>query len=162
MIKFVRKTLIALISFAILIVTGCVTAPVKYENRDTSGYYDGEWIGIVKGTEKYQRGNNYEYFCDPFFEGQLNFHVSQGSVNGFFEQYRDSEFQAYINADGFFRVIIKSNYTWSGEAGSIAPMRKAVVIEGNLAKEGVNGVFVIALDIDGMNGCRTDVKYFKL
>ncbi len=160
MIKFTMRILAPIISIAILLISGCIVTPVKYENRDSSGIYDGEWVGIVEGTEKYQRGGSYEYFCSPV-EALLGLYISQGTVEGFFEIYRDSKFQAYKDKNGFFRAIIKSDHTWLGDPGSIAPMKKAFVIEGNLAKDGVNGAFVIALVIDGMNGCRSNIEFFR-
>jgi len=141
------------------ILTACNTVPVKHADRNTMDKFAGKWSGIVKGTPYYQHGSAYTYYCNPI-EAKIRLEINDGVVDLYLDD-QGGRSRTYINKDGFFKFVEKTNREMGGETADISPDYITFIVEGNLEKPGINGKFIAALEKDGDNGCKTDIRFSR-
>ena len=119
------------------IIGGCVSTPVKFEQRDQTGTYTGRWQGVVELTEeeKYQHYQTVRFTCSEY-RSSIALTVSDGMASGSVGRGRGAlSFETPISTEGkFFAKIASANkFRETGSANNLGYNKVHFLLKGKLS-----------------------------
>lgn len=141
--------------FSFSFVTGCATGNIDPADRDTTGNYDGVWIGTVAGprADKEILPGNWTMSCEwkPF---EIYLVVDDGRV-----QLGKLETKTPVSTKGLFRIALDSGA--AGMTGGIISgnSRFLEIFSGNLSGGDPRGKYSQYISSLGGNGCSAKIKF---
>lgn len=139
---------------------GRVTRAISADDRDTSGTFDGRWIGTVVHTQSTQRFQGWVMSCAKPMN-KIAILVKNGQVS---TEAGDDAQVAYISREGRFRIAIPSGRRASASIASEVPLNSQVTyfVDGDLGTDKTVGAFVIGIADFGNSGCTSSISYSKI
>ena len=145
----------ALASAALTVITGCATGPVSQADRDTTGAYEGVWIGDVSkprsSTEMLP--GNWRMTCDwePF---QVYMVVDDGQM-----QLGKLEQRTPVSTKGKFQIVLSSGA--AGMTGGVMQGNGKYLqkFTGSLAGSAPGGKYQQIISSIGGNGCSGKIQF---
>ena len=135
-----------------LLLGGCATRHVDPADRDTTGAYDGEWIGEVakpRATRENLAGQWY-MTCDwEPFEVYLvvdDGRISVGRLEG----------RTPVSTEGRFRIDVAEDASGSTVPGNADFVQ---VFSGNLSGDELRGRYAQFIPSLGLNGCNAPIRF---
>ena len=134
---------------------GCAAGHVDPADRDTSGAYDGIWVGEVdepRAKREVLAGNWY-MSCD-WEPHEVYLVVDDGRV-----QFGRLEGKTAVSSDGDFRIDLTSGD--AGMNGGVMPgnAKYVSVFSGNLSGENPRGRYRQFIQAQGTNGCNAPIRF---
>lgn len=141
-----------------LVLTACGTGHIKPEDRDTSGTYDGVWVGEVaepRASRVILTGNQH-LLCEwkPY---QIYMVIDDGRV-----QLGKLESKSAISKEGRFRYDLTSGNVRTHGAVSSGAEKFVQIFSGNLSGQNPQGVYKQYLSSLGGGGCSSKIQFRKL
>lgn len=151
------KTKLATAMLSVSILAGCAAGHVDPADRDTTGAYDGVWVGEVEGprASKEILAGNWEMNCgwDPF---EIYLIVDDGRI-----QLGRLENKSPVSKNGDFRIDLSSgdakmsNGIMSGNSDFMQ------VFAGNLSGDDPRGKYRQFIASIGTNGCNAKIRFTR-
>lgn len=151
------KLKLATVALSISTLAGCAASHVDPADRDTTGAYDGVWIGEVaepRSSTEILPGN-WEMSCgwEPF---EIYLVVDDGRI-----QLGRLENKSPVSKGGNFRIDLDS-----GEAGMIGGIMAGngsfmEVFSGNLSGDDPRGKYRQYIESLGTNGCNAKIRFTR-
>jgi len=138
-----------------------VAKPVTESSKDTSGTFDGRWVGSVESTAQSQYGpGNWKFSCNDRSGERFGFIVENGQAT---MQLMDRQNVTYVNADGQFRFEVPTEI--DAKAGgrsdlSVNDGAITLILIGSLSDQ--KGSFTIGVAQFANNGCTSEISYQKI
>jgi len=150
-----RLSAIVIAVLAGVLVGGCAGA-VKETDRDTSGAYDGRWVGRVEaGVPSNVVSGNWKKNCTSG-EWGFGFQVADGVIRLPLEGVSSDELPSgYVNAAGEFRLVVPrgSREVSSRESGSVGTSSLRWIFDGRLEEAESAVKFTVGDSKYGGAGC---------
>jgi len=125
----------------------CASGPVKLEDKDNTGRFDGVWVGSVEGprAKKEDLPGNWTVSCDwePF---TARFRVSDGMIKR-----SNKESSTPVSTDGDFKLSIRVPGTGINSYNR--------VYEGNLTEKSGSGRYMVVYTAYGATGCSASIRF---
>lgn len=152
------KCLIATCVVAVAIV-GCASQPIKEEDRNRDGTYDGNWIGTIARTPSKVNIENWIIRCWDM-TGKLNVRVHDGKANMTWLRFNGS---SYVSDDGKFSVIVPYREVLKSNPGNVHNLRHGmnVLLSGRLSDDGASGRLTMGYEDFANQGCSSKVAFAK-
>jgi len=135
--------------------------PVDEGSRDTSGAFDGIWVGETTKTNSSQRHGDWLVNCkDPNLKFNLNVKAGQISIGN-----NDNVPVTYIDENGRFRFTIETDHKMEETLASEASLTNGnvkIFIDGELGAEGPKGKYIVGVAQFGYRGCTSQMVYARL
>lgn len=149
------KLAVAGTALSLSLLGGCATKHVSPADRDTTGTYDGVWVGTV-GKPRASRvtlPGNWIMTCDwePF---HINMTVADGKV-----RLNKAEVKTPVSTKGDFRIDVPRGAARMN--GGVMPGNSGIVdiYSGNLADSSPHGKVTQYITTVGSNGCSADIEF---
>ena len=155
--KAKSKLSISSIVLSSMLLGGCATSSVSSSNRDTTGAYDGVWIGTVAEPRSSTQmlPGNWRMSCEwePY---EIYFVVDDGQM-----QLGRLEERTLVSTKGKFKFKVNSGK--AGMVGGSLPGngRFLQVFSGSLAGENPRGKYTQVITSIGGNGCSSKIHFRK-
>lgn len=152
--KLIKLAAAGTASLCISVLAGCASGNIKPGDRDTTGIYDGAWIGTVGAprSKRAQLPGNWIMTCDwqPF---DILLTVKDGHVN-----LGNLKEKTPVSTKGDFHIEIIGGQ--SSMRGGVMPgnARNKSVFSGSLAADDLEGKYVQYLSTSGGSGCNSTMK----
>ena len=151
------KTRLATAMLSVSILAGCAAGHVDPADRDTTGAYDGVWIGEVEGprASKEILAGNWEMSCgwDPF---EIYLLVDDGRV-----QLGRLENKTPVSKNGDFRIDLTSDDA-TMRAGVISGNSDFTqVFAGNLSGDDPRGKYRQFIASISTHGCSAKIRFTR-
>lgn len=145
------RSLVALTTAALLL--GACASPVKESERDTSGRFDGRWVGTVEeGIPSVVTSGNWTKRCSSG-DWQFGFVVDDGTVALPLRGEAEAP-SAFVDSSGYFRLVVPrgDREVSSRESGSVGTSSLRWIFDGRLG-EGEQVKFTVGDSKYGGAGC---------
>ncbi len=155
--KNITKNALASVAWSVSLLAGCTTGHVDPADRDTTGAYDGVWIGEVEGPRASTEilPGNWEMNCEwePF---EVYLVVDDGRI-----QLGRLENKSPVSKGGNFRIDLDS-----GAAQMIGGIMSGngsfvQVFAGNLSGDDPRGKYRQYIESLGTNGCNAKIRFTR-
>jgi len=145
----------ALIGLGLTFLSACTAGHVKPSDRDTSGTYDGVWIGTVNPPRAKREvlAGQWYMTCDwEKFEVYIT--VDDGMA-----QLGKLEGKTPVSKTGRFRVDVSSGP--AGMQSGVMPGNSKFVeaFTGTLSEEKAGGKYIQFIPVHGTNGCNAPIQF---
>ena len=130
-----RYRSIVAVTLTALLLGACASA-VKESDRDTSGRFDGRWIGSVEeGIPSSVRSGNWQKKCTSG-DWRFGFVVDDGTISLPSNGEADAS-SAFVDSSGAFRLVVPrgSREVTSRESGSVGASSLSWIFAGRLDEE---------------------------
>lgn len=162
--KFPLLTLPLLALTLTLPLQGCLSSlvvkPISEANKDTSGAFDGQWIGTIQSTPARQQGpGNWTMTCTDRTGDKFAINVSGGEAN---MPLANRQNNTYVNSKGQFRFEVPTESSASASGTSDSSLNNGaitLILTGSLTDQ--SGNFVIGIAELANSGCTSKVAYEK-
>lgn len=149
----------ALLLSTILISTACVNQPVEPDQRDSSGRFQGFWVGNLALTKEVQVFNKYIYSCSKY-QHPLFLKVEDGYLTGLVgEEGSLGGFRTPVDETGYFYAVIETDHKYRegddvpfGSSTSVNILIKGQLNAGENAGEGT----LVMAQKASTHGCTAD------
>ncbi|MEM7259160.1 MAG: hypothetical protein AAF404_17420 [Pseudomonadota bacterium] len=149
---------------SILLFVGCASVPlvpVAESDKDSSGSYDGRWLGTITNTPSTQQSiGTVSYMRCGDRSGQVvgPLMVKDGT---FRLNYRGENVTTYVNSHGGFKAVVpvKMGQFYGGGA-SFVSKKDTILVSGSLDSK--KGTFRISTVDLGGAGCASSLSFKKL
>ena len=149
------RTTTAALSLLALALGGCAAKHVDPADRDTSGAYDGVWIGEVDGprAKREKLPGNWYMSCDwePY---EIALVVDDGRV-----QLGRLEGTTPVSTDGDFRIDVGQGAAGMSRGTMPGNGQFMTVFSGNLGGERPRGRYTQFITSIGANGCNAPIRF---
>jgi len=144
-----------------ILIQGCLPgAVVRESNKDTSGTYDGRWMGTITKTpnKQYAPGNTI-LTCGDRSGGKFGpMSVSGGQLT---LNFGNESMSTFVSSSGNFRLELPaSDAGYTSQSNRIANRSGTLIITGALDKG--TGTFVAAAASLGNTGCKSSMTFKKI
>lgn len=153
--KALTNLAIASTTFSLILLGGCATGHVDPSERDTTGAYDGIWVGSVdepRASRELLPGNWYMN-CE-WEPHEVYLVVDDGRV-----QLGKLEGKTPVSKKGDFRIDVNSGA--AGMQGGVMPGNPDFIqiFSGNLAGSDPRGKYMQLIGSMGGNGCSARIRF---
>ena len=139
---------------SLLALGGCAAGHVDPTDRDTTGAYDGVWVGEVGGprAKRASMGGNWYMSCDwePY---EIYLVVDDGRI-----QIGRLENKTPVSTDGDFRIDLDHGSAGERSTSQIGSAQYVTVFSGNLSGENPRGRYVQFIESVGASGCTAPIR----
>lgn len=138
---------------------GCVTTKtIEASERDTTGTYDGVWIGAVDGpfASKVLLPGNWAMNCEwePF---EIPLVIKDGNL-----QVGELDYTWYVSREGDFRIDLSSGPSRMVGGVMAGQSKNVQVFSGNLAGDNPEGKYLQYItSISSGGGCTADITFSR-
>jgi len=143
-----------------IVLSGCGTIKaVSHDDRDTSGKFDGHWLGTFKRTPGVQYPvGGWELNCYNYEGGVVGLYIEKGIIN---VVNNDRTYSAFINEDGQFRIELPTEEVMTESIASDFALDQGqvtLILSGKLGKAQPTARFVVGVKEFDNDGCTTHLK----
>lgn len=126
---------------------------VDFENRDTTGKYDGSWVAEISGNGGRQFVGGRTLNCHPIDSKKVFFGIKDGSAKA--NLGRGSGYtEFHVNENGQFHIRAEAEGVWSNSYGNLISFPEMILLlKADLDEKKGKGEYVVGMaQLNGL-GC---------